>query len=241
MEDGRPGHLLLYQMERNSLVMNLKETLISSFFFHLILLLVMAAVAGSTGFSWDRQNIVSVDLAREDSKNLHAAGSDSAEKSPAASTPPSDGDVSLPEQAVKNPHEESEEMPASEKKSETEKPQAQARGFTSLEDYHRFIMFHKQIFGQKAGDRVNELLGKALTVNEREFFGGTAVVNLKFGSDGKLSEVLVDSASPELKAFLEEIGWEAIPTPAFYSLQSTGVRIEFAVLEGYLSFNINTL
>lgn len=228
-------------MERNSLVMNLKETLISSFFFHLILLLVMAAVASTAGFSGGLQNIVSVDLTREDSKDLHAAGIDSAEKPPTASSPASDGDVSLPEQAAKNPPEKSEEMPLPEKKAETEKPQAQAGGFTSLEDYHRFIMFHKQIFRQKARARVNELLGEALKVNEREFFGGTAVVNLRYGSDGKLSDVLVDSASPGLKAFLEEIGWEAIPTPAFYSLQSTGVRIEFAVLEGYLSFNINTL
>lgn len=221
--------------------MNLKETLISSSFFHLILLLVMAAVASTTSFSGGLQNIVSVDLTREDSKDLHTAGIDSAEKPPAASTLPPDADVSLPEQAAKNPPEESEKMPEPEKKSEDKKTPVQGWGFTSLEDYHRFVMFHKQIFGQKARARVNELLGAALEVNEREFFGGTAVVNLKFGSDGKLSDVIVDSASPGLKAFLEEIGWEAIPTPAFYSLQSTGVRIEFAVLEGYLSFNVNTL
>ncbi len=221
--------------------MNLKETIISSFFFHLILLLVMTAVASTTGFSEGLQNIVSVDLTREESKDLHAAGVHSAEKPPTASTPASDGDVSLPEQAAKNSPEKSEEMPETDKKSETEKPPAQIGGFTSLEDYHRFVMFHKQIFGQKAGARVNELLEEALKVNEREFFGGTAVVNLKYGSDGKLSDVIVDSASPGLKAFLEEIDWEAIPTPAAYSLRSTGVRIEFAVLEGYLSFNINTL
>lgn len=222
--------------------MNLKETLISSFFFHLILLLVMAAVASyTTGFSGGLQNIVSVDLTREDSKDLPTAGIDSAEKPPTASTPPSDAEVSLPKQAAKYPPEESEKILEPEKKSEAEKPPAQGGGFTSLEDYHRFVMLHKQIFGQKAGARVNELLGEALKVNKRDFFGGTAVVNLKFGSDGKLSDVLVDSASPGLKAFLEGIGWEAIPTPAVYSLRSTEVRIEFAVLEGYLSFNINTL
>ncbi len=222
--------------------MDLKETLISSFFFHLILLLAMAAIASYTaGLSGRIQNIVSVDLTREDSKDLAAAGTVSPEKPPAVSTPASDADASLPEQAEKNLLAESGKFQEPEKKSEAENPPAPGGGFASLEDYHRFIMLHKQIFGQQARVRVNELLGEAFKANKREFYGGTAVVYLKFGPDGRLNDVLVDSASPELKAFLEEVGWDAVPAPAAYSLRSTGVQVEFAVHEGYLSFNINAL
>ncbi len=219
--------------------MNLKETLISSLFVHLILLLVVAAVASHTT-SRGLKNIISVDLTRKDGKDLPAAGIDSAEKPPMASTPPSDAEASRPEQAVKDPPQESI-IPEPERKSETVNPPARSGGFTSLEDYHRFVMLHKQIFSQTAGARVNELLNEAFKVNKRDFYGGTAVVYIKFGPDGKLSDVLVDSASPELKAFLEEIGWDAMPPPAAYSLRSTGMQVQFAVHEGYLSFNINAL
>lgn len=48
------------------MVMNLKETIISSFFFHLMFLLLMIAVSNHTaGFSGDFQEIISVNLAQD--------------------------------------------------------------------------------------------------------------------------------------------------------------------------------
>jgi hypothetical protein len=231
--------------------MNLKESIISSSFYHLILFLLMAAASSyTTGFSGALHNIVSVDLTMEE-KDLTGAGSDAADKPPLSSSPPPSEEVSLPNQAVDSPPEESKETPEPEKKvgaitdsakiENAEKPPAQTGGFTSLEAYHQFIMVHKKIFVQKAGARVNELLGVALKTNKRQFYGGTAKVSLKFGSDGNLSEVLVDSASPELKAFIEEIGWVAVPAPAEYSLGFTGMQVEFTVLEGYMRFKIDAL
>ncbi len=122
-----------------------------------------------------------------------------------------------------------------------QRPLVWREGFTSLEAYYEFMALHNQIFRQKAGARLNELVGEALKVNTRVFYGGTATVRLKYGPDGKLSGVLVDSMSPELKAFLEEIGWAAVPAPAAYSLGRSGVQIEFTVLEGYLNFKVNAL
>lgn len=209
-----------------------------------------AASSYTTGFPGGLQNIVSVDLTMEE-KYLPDAGVDSADEPPLTSSPPPSEEVSLSDQAVNSPPEESKETPEPEKKAEAitdpakienaEKPPAQTGRFTSLEAYRQFIMMHKKIFGQKAGARVNELLGDALKTNKRQFYGGTAIVSLKFGPDGNLSEVLVDSASPELKAFLEEISWSAVPAPAEYSLGFTGVQIEFTVHEGYMSFKIDTL
>jgi len=232
--------------------MNLNETIISSFFGHLILLLLMLAVSDyMTHVSGDIRNIVSVDLEREDSYVPPAAATDSEEGPAPDSSLPSDEQMSLPDQAAGNPPEEPKRIPEPEKKAEpaTEpakieeaaKPPVPRDRFTSLEAYHQFIMLHKQIFRQKAGVRVNELLGEAFKVNKREFYGGTAIVSLKYGPNGTLNEVLVDSASPGLKAFLEEIGWGAIPAPVAFSLGNTGVKIEFSVLEGYMSFNINAL
>lgn len=231
--------------------MNLKESIISSFFFHLILFLLMLAVSSlTTGASGDLQNIVSVDLI-EGTKDQPDAGTDSADEPPPASSLPSIEEESLSDQAVNIPPEESKETPVPERKVEadtdtakiekTERPPAEREGAASLEAYYQFITIHKKIFAQKAGVRVNELLGEAFKVNTRHFYGGTAMVSLKFGPDRKLSEVHVDSESPDLKAFLEEIVWDAVPPPAQYSLRFTAVQIEFTVLEGYMSFRINTL
>lgn len=220
---------------KSTLVMNLKETIISSFFFHLSLFLLMIMVSNyTTGLPGGIQKIIPVDLAMEDKKDQPAARSDAADEQLPDSSQPSD--------------EESMKIPESEEKAEStaeptkiekvEKPSIQREGFTSLEAYHQYIILHKKIFRQQVGARVNELLGEALKVNKREFYGGTAIVSLMFGPDGTLNEVLVESASPALKAFFEEIDWGGVPAPAAYSLGSAGVQIEFTVLEGYMSFNI---
>lgn len=238
-----PARVISYNnvLGKNSLVMDLKETIISSFFSHILLFLFMAVISSyTTSLSGDYRNVVSVDLIMEDLP-------DSAEEPPLTSSPPSSEEVSLPDQTADSPSEkampETEVEPSTEqpKIEEAEKPPAQTRGFTSMEEYYQFIMLHKQIFGQKAGDRVNALLGEALKVNTRHFYGGTAIVSLRFGPDGKMSEVLVDSASPELKAFFEEIVWDTVPAPAQFSLSFTGIQIEFTVLEGYMSFKLNAL
>lgn len=235
---------------KKSEVMDLKETIISSLFFHLTLFLLMAAISSyTTGFSGARHNIVTVDLTMEDRKDLTPAGSVSADKPSMASSPLPKEEVSLPDQTVNNPHEEQEKIPETQKEAEAvtdttkienaEKSAALRGGFASPEDYYQFIVLHKKIFGQKAGTRINELLGEALKVNTRVFYGGTAIVTLKFGADRKLSGVAVDSESPQLKAFFEEISWDVVPAPAAYLGNS--VQIEFAVLEGYMSFKVDTL
>ena len=227
--------------------MNLKETIISSFFYHLILFLLMVAVSSrTTALSGGFQNIVSVDLTIDD-KDLPGAALNPSDNPPLSS----EEEVSLPDEAVTIQPEDSMEKPESARSVETitesakignaEKMPAQTGEFTSLEAYHQFILLHKKVFGQKAGSKVNELLGEALKSNTRQFYGGTAVVSLTFGLDGTLSEVLVTSESPDLKAFLEEIGWGALPTPAQYPLKFTGVQITFTVLQGYMSFKIDAL
>jgi len=203
----------------------------------------MAAVSSyTTGLSGNHQNVVSVDLIMEE-KDLP----DTADEPLLTSSPLPSEEVSLPDQTVKDPSEEA--MPEPEKKVEasTEPPKIEQAEkppvprSTSMEEYYQFIMLHKQLYGKKTNDSVNELLGEALKVNTRHFYGGTAIVSLKFAPDGKLREVLVDSESPELKAFFEEIVWDAVPAPANFSLSFTGIQIEFTVLEGYMSFRINAL
>jgi hypothetical protein len=232
--------------------MNLNETIISSFFIHLILfLLMLAASSYTTGFSEGIPKVVSVDLAMEENKDQPAELRGHEDEQPTESSPPSKGEMSLPEKAVSAPPKETTKIPEPQKTAEpatepakiekTEKPALQKEGFASMEAYYQFIILHKKIFGKQAGDRVNDLLREAFKVNKREFYGGKAMVNLKFGPDGKVTEVIVDSESPSLKAFLEEIGWGIIPAPATYFLGSDKVQIEFTVLEGYMSFNVNAL
>jgi hypothetical protein len=233
--------------------MNLKETIISSSFFHLILFLLMAAVSNYTSGSYGGfQNVVSVDLTMEHTKDLPDSRIEPAEEPPLVSTqqPIEDIKSSQEEEAVSILPDESEETSKPEEKVETaepakiakvEQPPVQAGGFTSMEAYHQFIVLHKKMFGQKAGVRVNELLGEALKVNTRQFYGGVAVVSLNFGPDGRLNEFFVDSESPDLKAFFEEMVWDAVPAPAQFSLRFTGVQIEFTVHQGYMSFEIEAL
>ena len=240
----------------NGLAMDIRESIISSFFFHLILFLLMLAAANYTaGVSMSNRNIITIDLALPDSKDRSAAPGDLSDRPPAdLSALPDDTSqtrMSLPNLAAGPPPKESEIVPEPAKKAEseagptkietTEQNSIRTEGFTSPEAYYEFIILHKKIFREQAGVRVNELLGEAFKVNKREFYGGTAVVNLKFGTDRTLKEVLVSSSSPELKSFLDEIVWDAIPPPAAYSIGNAGVRIEFAVHEGSMSFTINAL
>jgi hypothetical protein len=223
--------------------MDIKETIISSFFFHLILFLLLLAVSHyTTGLPGGMKNIVSVELLKE-SEYQPAARTGDADEQPAETSPPSDDAMILPEESIRRSEPEKKAEPAAEppKVEKAENLSIQKPGFTSLEAYHQFILLHKKIFGQKAGARVNELLGEAFKTNKREFYGGTAVVSLKFGPDRRLNEVLVDSASPALKAFFEEIDWGSVPPPAAYSLGFNGVQIEFTVLEGSMSFKIDAL
>ncbi len=223
--------------------MNLNETILSSFFFHLILLLLMMAVSDyMTRISGD-MGIISVDLSREDS-HARPESPKTDEDASSDSSRSSESQMSLPDKAA-NPPEEPKPVPEPEKKAappmEPAKIEGAERRTMSLEEYHHFIALHNKMFRQQTSARVNELLGEAFKTNTREFFGGTAVVNLKFGPDGKVNEATVDSASPELKAFFEEISWRDMPAPVVFSLGYTGVRIEFSVLEGYMNFNITPL
>ncbi len=235
------------------MIMNLKETIITSSFFHLILLLLMIAVSSHQGgLSGGLQSIISVDLAMQDSRDQAAVRSEHMEEPQMSVSPPSSDEAGIPEPALTAPTEEAAKDPATEAEVEpaTEQPakieneeqhSIQRGGFSSMEAYREFIRLHTKVFGQKAGARVNELVGEALKENQRIFFGGMATVNLDFGPDGKLSGVMVDSDSADLKAFLDEISWAALPAPAAFSLGYPRVLIEFTVLQGYLSFRINAL
>ena len=141
--------------------MNLKETIISSFFCHLILFLLMAAVSShTTAFYAGFQNIVTVDLTIDD-KDLSGAAINPADNPPLSS----DEVVSLPDEAVTIQPEDSMEKPEPERNVETiteaakienaAKMPAQTGEFTSLEAYHQFILLHKKVFGQKAGYKEN--------------------------------------------------------------------------------------
>lgn len=236
-------------------VMDIRESVISSFFFHLILFLLMLAAANYTaGIAISNRNILMLNLAMPDNRE-QTVPADLPEKPPLEpdSLPDdnSQSSMSLPELSAVPPAKQPEAAVEPVKKAES--PVAPARtepveqnpirteGFTSPDAYYEFIILHKKIFRKQAELRVNELLGEAFKVNTREFYGGTGVVNLRFGTDRKLKSVTVDSESPALKSFLEEIIWETIPPPAAFSLGNTAVQIEFAVHEGYMSIKINTL
>jgi hypothetical protein len=229
--------------------MDLKETIISSFFFHLVLLMLMLGLANFTaGFSGSLPDIVSVNLTTGSNNDLPATTA-AADKPAPPSGPPSKEEASLPDQALPGPPEEAKKIPESEDKPATvidspkieipEKPADQSRGSDSREAYYQFLTLHRKIFAQKAGVKVNELIGETLKVNTRIFYGGTAVVSLTYDSEGELDKVDVDSASPDLKAFIEEVAWYDVPAPAAY-LGHT-VQIELTVLEGSMSYRVTIL
>ncbi|MEW6116042.1 MAG: hypothetical protein AB1553_03975 [Nitrospirota bacterium] len=223
--------------------MNLKESIIHSFLFHFILFLFMLAAAGfTTPLPGGLQDIIPVNLTFENTKDLSDSGTDATDKTPLASSLPSGEEVSLPDQAADNTPEEPEknveDTPEPAKIEKAEQPPAQTQRFMSMEDYYRFIILHNKMFRQMAEARVSNLLGEALKVNTRHFYGGTATVSLTFGPDRKVSEVSVDADSPDLKAFLEEIDWGSVPAPAAFSLRFSGVQIEFTVLEGSMSYRV---
>jgi hypothetical protein len=231
--------------------MDLKETIISSFFGHLILFLLMLGLANfRAGFSGNLPDIISINLTAENNKGLPAEKTDSVVKPLSPSSVPADAKTGMADQAVNNePREEAPKVPAPETRPAPAadlpkidipgKLPDQSRGSDSAEAYYQFLMVHRKIYAEKESARVNSLIGEALKVNTRSFYGGTAVVSLNYGSEGELDKVNVDSESPDLKTFLEEVGWYDVPAPASYLGHM--VQIEFTVLEGYLSFRTNIL
>lgn len=238
-------------MEKNR-AMNIRETIISSCFIHLIIiLLAVAAGRYTTDLSGNLKNIISVDLASDISNVLSPSAHDSTAEQVLAPIPTSDTKMTEPDESAVNPPEETKELSEPEKNTEpqpapalSEKPAeipAQKDGPANIEAYYQFLAVHKTLFRQQASGTVNQLLGEALKVNRREFYGGVGLVTVEYGVDGKVNKVFVDSESPELKAFLEEIGWGVLPSPSRYSLRNSVVRIEFSVLEGSMAFNVNAL
>jgi hypothetical protein len=229
--------------------MDLRETIISSFFFHLVLFLLMLGLANfRAGFSGSLPDVISVDLTTENS-NIPPATTAAVAKPAPPSSAPAVEETKPPDQAKVNPPEDSKKNPAPEDKPATAadapkieipgKLPEQSRGSDSREAYYQFLTLHRKIFAQKAGATINELIGKALKVNTREFYGGTAVVSLTYGSEGELDKVDVDSASPDLKAFLEEVGWYDVPAPPAYIGHT--VQIDLTVLEGAMSYRVTIL
>jgi len=232
--------------------MDIKETIISSFFFHLILLMLLLTIANYTaGLSANSRNMITLDLSnpvvKEQTEPLPDPANRSSEDLSALPEDKPDGKMSLSDKPVAGKPKEEAPQPVKKPetapvKTETPEPSPiRTEGFSSPEAYYQFILLHKKIFRENAGGRVNQLLGEAFKTNKRVFYGGTAVVNLTFGPAGKVTGVIVDSQSPGLKSFLDEIVWDSIPAPSAYSLGNSRVQIEFSVGEGYMNFNINPL
>jgi len=233
--------------------MNLRETTISSFFLHLIIILLSVIAAGkyTADLSGNLRNVITVDLASDIGKIPSTSAANPTAEHPQASTPTSDEKMNMPDQSAGTPPEETKKLSEPEKEAEpetmpatSENPpeiSAQKEGPVNLEAYYQGVEIHKKLFRRQAGATVGELLDEALKVNKREFYGGNGLVTLEYGPDGKVNKVSVDSESPDLKAFLEEIGWGVLPSPSRYSLRNSAVRIEFSVLEGYMTFTLNTL
>ena len=231
--------------------MNLKETIVSSFFIHLIIILLSVAAGKYTAdLSGNLKNIISVDLASDMGEVPSPPAHYSTAEQAQAPIATSEVKMSTPDQSAANPPEETK-LSEPEKNAEpqitsaiSEKPAeipSQKDGPSNIEAYYQFLAVHKKLFRQQASVTVNGLLGEALKVNRREFYGGVGLVTVEYGVDGKANKVFVDSDSPELKAFLEEIGWGMLPSPSKYSLRNSVVRIEFSVLEGSMAFTVNAL
>jgi hypothetical protein len=92
---------------QNSSAMNLRETIISSFFTHLIIILILVSAGKYTvDLSGNLKNVISVDLASEIGKVLSTAADDPTAEHLQASRPTSDEKMSMPDQSADTPQEE---------------------------------------------------------------------------------------------------------------------------------------
>lgn len=231
--------------------MDIKEHYISSLFFHVIVLLLAAAV--SQPHLRDTSTLaisLSADTYGNDSKIRQAQFTETQES---PSSPP----ISVEKTAV-----ETVETPLEKKVAEEEKPEAvpepvkapdaSRQVFSGISEKRQDAMWLAQIHHAYAADarafvdNVTQSIqvGLLREIEHSRSTGlheGTAYVTFYFNDEGGLGEIWGATNSEELESALNRLDWGSVPLPGAYRLKMKGLQVRIRINRGEPSFSFALL
>jgi hypothetical protein len=232
--------------------MSIREHCISSLFFHVIgILLVAAALSHSqtSGF-----HALKVSLSPT-SPGMTAATTPSkakeARESAAAASPAAVEEEAVLGESPSEARTAAEERPsgASEPMKEAEVSQATppavagpGQDLSGLAVLHHIYAVHTRVFVEKAALSLQEALHKEI---EGDLSGtlrnGTAEVMFYFNDAGGIAEVRGSSSSDDLMSALGRLDWQSVPAPGAYRLKMKGLHVMIKIDRGEPSFFFTAL
>jgi hypothetical protein len=220
--------------------MDFRESCISSFFVHVMAILLLAAVS-QVHMSQPASMVVSLssDTFEKTSKAEEPISGEMKEVAspelPMASEEETIEKAENPEDANAVPEEKPAIVPEEEKT--TENPQMAGTvpplDMIELARMKRIIAIHKRAFVETASQSVQKALHKEIAgdpsggLNE-----GTAEIALYFNEKGGIREVWGGSVSEKLQAALARLDWRTIPSPADFKLRMNGLRVSIKIERG---------
>lgn len=232
--------------------MDIREQCIFSLFFHVIAVLLLAAVS--------QNHLSSPDALTVSLYSDNVGKASIAEKTKAGETRET-AKSAIPAVEVKTasetaeglaaPELTAEEKPAagSEPEKATESPQTASGGSLPptqeeiwLAHIHRVHMMHASVFMENASQNVQKALRKEI---ENDPSGalrdGTAEVIFYFNDQGDIGEIWGTSDSEKLESVLRGLNWRSIPVPADYRLRMRGLNIQIKIVQGEPSLLVSML
>jgi len=223
--------------------MDFRESCISSFFVHVMAVLLMAAVS-QVYMSQPAGMVVS--LSSDTFEKTSRAGQQiSGEATEVASPEPSMAAEEERVEKVENPedanavHEEKPaEVPEEEKTAETfhmasTVPPGVGLDMIELARTQRIIAIHTRAFVETASQSIQKALHKEIAGDSSGGLNeGTAEIALYFNEKGGIGEIWGSSASEKLQAALARLDWRTIPSPADFRFRINGLRVSIKIERG---------
>ena len=241
--------------------MSLKESCISSFFVHVVAVLVALAV--SQYHSKISVNNLVVTLSREKStpfeenitpvkqdmdsrikEDLRGEGPQSQDNG--ESDISSEGDSARDETRDyrdATADSDSSVLPSAAEHSHVDKEMSESPKATEVSQTQEgfiagvseeFLRAHTMAFAKKTGLSIQSSVQSEIIDKKGDNLNGAyARVKLHYAKDGALKTIEVMTNSDELNSILERASWTALPSPSTYFLQNTGLDVRIAIVNGY--------
>ena len=223
--------------------MDFRESCISSFFVHVMAVLLFAAVSqvhmsqpGSLVVSLSADTFEKISMADQP-----RSGELEELPSPEQPMPAEEETVEgaeKPADANAVPEEKPAIVPEEEKTSENPQmantvPQGVGQDMTELARMHHMIAIHKRAFVDTASQSIQKALHREIAVDSSGGLNeGTAEITFYFNEKGDIGEVWGFSGSDKLQAVLERLDWRSVPSPADFRFWMNGLRVSIKIDKG---------
>ena len=214
--------------------MDFREFCISSFFVHVMVVLLLAAVS-QQHMSQPGGMVVSLSADTFEKTSKADRPIISEVKEVASTGPPMPAEEETVEKA-ENPEDANavpeEKATENSQIANTVTPDA-GLNMIELARTQHIIAIHTRAFVETASQSIQKALHKEIVSDPSGGLNeGTAEVTFYFNENGGIGEVWGDSDSEKLKAALAKLDWRSVPSPADFRFRMNGLRVSIKIERG---------